>query len=148
MINDLLQYIHIFAAVTGLGVAFGFSILLRIARSVTEAKHTLQLFDRFGFIPHIGSAVLLATSVIMVIQEPMLLSKVWFTTSIAAYILVQGYVAGKLPKLMRALSNILETHTEEGFPESYWSTAQKAIPLERTTQLLSVILLLLLVFKP
>lgn len=146
--NDILQYIHVLAAITGVGVAFGFSILSRTAKSATEAKHTLHLFDKLGFVPHLGSIILLITSLIMVIMEPALFSKKWFIVSTFVYILVQGYVIGVLPKQMKALFAVLEAHTDDDIPESYRLISRKSVPIERTTQLLAAILLLLMIFKP
>ncbi len=148
MIYDIIQYIHVLAAVTGLGVAFGFPILARTAKTRTEAMHALQLYHRFGYVPNIVSLILLATSIFMIVADANILYERWFVVSLVLYVVAQVYVWVKLPNQMNEQHSILETYTNEELPESYRLISKKAIVFESATQLIAVIIMLLMVFRP
>ncbi|MGI2296459.1 DUF2269 family protein [Paenibacillus sp. GXUN7292] len=148
MINYIVHYIHVLVAVTSLGVALVFPIMSRTAKTSIEARQTVELFQKLKFVPHIGSLILAVTTGILLSLEPKLVTQSWFVYSLVVYFLVQVYVAGSLPRRLKNQMVILEAHTEEEVPIQYRLFMRKFLPIEMLSQLLAVLLIFLLVFKP
>lgn len=148
LIYHIVQYIHILAAVAGLGAAFGYPVLARTAKAVTEAKQILHLFEKLSFVPIVSSVTLIITSVVMAYLKPEILSHTWFISSLFVYIIAQVYVVKLLPKQMKAQLAILEAQPNEEIPAEYKQAWRRTVVIERTTQLLALLLIILVVFKP
>jgi len=148
MINYIVHYIHVLVAVTSLGVALVFPIMSRTAKTVTEARQTIELFLKLKYVPHIGSLILAVTAGILLSLDPKLVMQNWFIYSLVFYFLVQIYVAGSLPRRLKNQMLLLEAHTEEEVPVQYRLSMRKSLPIEMLSQLVVVLLILLLVFKP
>lgn len=148
MINYIVHYIHVLAAVTSLGVALVFPIMSRTAKTSIEARQTVELFQKLKYVPYIGSLILALTTGILLSLEPKLVSQSWFVYSLVVYFLVQIYVAGSLPRRLKNQMVILEAHTDEEVPMQYKLLMRKFLPFEMLSQLLAVLLIFLLVFKP
>ena len=145
---SLLVFIHIVAAVMGLGAAFGFPIVAKSAKTVSQAKHTLELLKKLELLPKIGSLTLLVTGIVLGIITPSLFTTGWYITSIVLYLTAQVIVIGMLPKKMREQADILKGHTGEDLPASYLAIGKKAGKLEGITHALAFLLILLMYFKP
>lgn len=144
----LLVFIHIVAAVMGLGAAFGFPIVAKSAKTASQAKHTLEILKRLEFLPKAGSITLLVTGIVLGIMNPSLFTTGWYIASIVLYFAAQVIVIGLLPKKVKEQADILATHTGEDLPASYIAVGKKAGKLEGITHVLAFLLILLMYFKP
>jgi hypothetical protein len=140
--------IHIIAAVTGLGAAFAFPIIAKTAKTVSQAKYTLELLKKLEIMPKVGSLTLLATGLLMGIIVPSLFTTGWFILSIVIYIAVQVIVIGMLPKNMAQQAELLEGVSGEELPAGYRLIGKKNAKLEGITHLAAVVLILLMFYKP
>lgn len=141
-------FIHILAAVVGLGTAFGFPLLVRSAKNASQAKFTLQVLKNMEIMPKLGSITLLLTGLILGIQEPDLFRAGWYIASIVIYLLAQVIVIGMFPRFAKAQMAVLENHRTEDIPSEYRVIGKKSLRWELVTQFLAVLLILLMVFKP
>ncbi|MDQ8734191.1 DUF2269 family protein [Paenibacillus sp. LHD-38] len=144
----IVLFIHVLAAVMGLGAAFGFPILARTAKTAAQARFTLQLLKNLEILPKAGSITLLLTGLIMGIMEPDLFTEVWFIASIAIYLITQIFVIGMLPRNMKAQAAILENHTGEELPPQYKAVSKQSAKIEGVTHLFAFLLIFLMVFQP
>ncbi|UOF91039.1 DUF2269 domain-containing protein [Fodinisporobacter ferrooxydans] len=146
--HSLLVFIHIVAAVMGLGAAFGFPIVAKSAKTASQARYTLELLKKLELLPKAGSLTLLVTGIILGIMTPSLFTKGWYIASLVLYFAAQVIVIGLLPRKMKEQADILAQHTGEGIPDSYIAIGKQAGKLERITHLLAFLLILLMYFKP
>ncbi|GLX70025.1 DUF2269 family protein [Paenibacillus glycanilyticus] len=145
---SLVLFIHILAAVMGLGTAFGFPLLARSAKNATQAKFTLELLKNMEIMPKVGSITLLLTGIILAIQEPDLFTTGWYIASIVLYLLAQVIVIGMFPKFANAQMAVLENHRTEDIPSEFRVIGKKSLQWELVTHFLAFLLILLMVFKP
>ncbi|KIL41939.1 hypothetical protein SD70_03430 [Gordoniibacillus kamchatkensis] len=145
---SLLVFIHIVAAVMGLGAAFGFPIVVKCAKTASQAKYTLKLLKNLELLPKIGSITLLVTGIVLGIMNPSLFKAGWYIASIVLYFAAQVIVIGMLPKKMKEQADILANHTGEDLPASYTAIGKQAGKLEGITHLLAFLLIVLMYFKP
>ncbi|MDF2718330.1 MAG: hypothetical protein K0R28_5255 [Paenibacillus sp.] len=145
---NILLFIHIVAAVMGLGAAFGFPIVAKTAKTASQAKHTLELLKRLEILPKVGSIALLITGLILGIITPSLFTSGWYIASIVLYLAAQVIVIGMLPKQMKAQADILEQHSGEDLPQTYIEVGKKSAKLEGITHVLAFLLIALMYFKP
>lgn len=141
-------FIHVAAAVMGLGAAFGFPILARTAKTAEQARYTLQLYKNLEILPKVGSITLLVTGIVLAIIEPYLWSEGWFITSIVLYLVAQVLVIGILPKKLKQQADLLEGYAGEELPEAYHLVKKQSARVEGVTHLLAFLLILLMVLKP
>jgi uncharacterized membrane protein len=147
MLYSLLVFIHIVAAVMGLGAAFGFPIA-KSAKTAAQARHTLELLKKLEILPKVGSITLLVTGIILGIMNPPLFTAGWYIASIVLYIAAQVIVIGMLPKKMKEQAGILGSHSGDDLPAAYVAVGKQAGKLEGVTHALAFLLILLMVFKP
>lgn len=143
-----LFFIHVVAAVMGLGAVFGFPMIAKSAKTVSQAKHVLHILKSSEILPKVGSITLLVTGLLMGLLEPSLFKTGWFLTSIALYLAAQVVVIGFLPKNMKAQLDILEKQTSEELPQEYISIGKQSAKLEGITHILALLLIIMMVFKP
>ncbi|MGO4369414.1 DUF2269 family protein [Paenibacillus sp. 2TAB19] len=141
-------FIHIIGAVMGLGAAFSFPIIAKSAKTVTQAKYTLQLLKKLEIMPKVGSITLLITGLVMGILETALFSQFWFIASIVVYLGTQIVVIGFLPKTMKAQIDLLEQTSGEDLPSEYAVIGRKSSRLEGIAHASAFVLILLMVFQP
>lgn len=141
-------FIHILAAIMGLGVAFGFPAIAKSAKTTTEAKFVLGLLKKMETIPKVGSIILLLTGLILGFLNPVLFKTGWYIISIVIYLAVQVIVAKMIPDHMKAQLAILENHSEENLPEEYLAIGKKSAGLERISHVAAIVLVVLMYFRP
>lgn len=145
---SLLVFIHIVAAVMGLGAAFGFPVLARSARTASQARYTLELLKKLEILPKVGSIALLLTGIILGIMSPSLFATGWYIASLVLYFAAQVIVIGMIPKKIRAQADILAQHAGQDLPDAYRAIGKQAGRLEAVTHLLAFLLIWLMYYKP
>ncbi len=141
-------FIHLVAAVMGLGAAFGFPIVAKSAKTVSQAKFALHLLRRLEILPKVGSILLLISGLVLGFLETSLFSEVWFIGSIVIYLAVQVIVAGLLPRNMKKQLELLENEQGEELPPAYLALSKQSAKLEGVAHLAAFVLIVLMVFKP
>lgn len=141
-------FVHLVAAVMGLGAAFGFPIVARSAKTVEQAKFVLQMLHKLEILPKVGSILLLITGILLGILETSLFEETWFIGSIAIYLAVQVITVGLLPNNMKKQLEILDAASGGELPDAYLKLSRSNAKLEGITHAAAFVLILLMVFKP
>lgn len=144
----LLLLLHILGAICGLGATFASPFIMKNARNVRTAAYAHMVNGKVEKLAKIGSITLLLTGLIMAIIHPYLFKTGWYIVSIALYILTQPIVAYLIPKHTKTLISILGQAEGDELPYDYIQVSKKIAPLTMAAQVLLVILVFLMVFKP
>lgn len=148
LLYTYILFVHLIAAVMGLGAAFGFPIVARSAKTVEQAKFVLRMLHKLENLPKVGSILLLITGIILGILEPSLFEEIWFIGSIVIYLAVQIVTVGLLPKNMKKQLEILNAASGDELPDAYGVISKSNAKLEGITHAAAFVLILLMVFKP
>ena len=144
----LILTIHIIGAVVGLGAAFALPIVMKLPKTVSQAKFSIQINHGIEKMAKFGSISLLITGLIMGALNTALFTSGWFITSIILYIAVQPIVAAILPKMIKQQAEILENEKSETLPEEYLQIAKKSAPYNTFTHVATIVLIILMTVKP
>jgi hypothetical protein len=147
-IYGILLFIHVVSAVCGLGATFALPTLMKLPKTVTQAKFAFHVNKKIEKIAKIGSIMLLATGLLMGWVNPELFKEIWFDASIVIYVLVQPIVAGVLPKKMKRQMDILENTSTEQLPEEYLKISKALKPYDIIMNTAAILLLFLMTIKP
>jgi uncharacterized membrane protein len=141
-------FLHLIAAIMGLGAAFAFPVIAKSAKTVKQAQFMLSLLKKLEIFPKIGGITLLLTGLIMGFLNTSLFTSGWFIISIVIYLGVQVIVAGLMPKNMKKQLEILHNHKGDELPQEYKMIGKQSAKLEGIVHLMAVVLVVLMVFKP
>ena len=144
----LLLLLHILGAICGLGATFASPFIMKNAKNVRTAAYAHQVNCKVEKLAKMGSVTLLITGLIMGILHPYLFKAGWYLISIGLYILTQPFVAYLIPKHTKTLISILEQNEGDKLPSDYIQVSKKIAPQTLTAQMILVILVFLMVFKP
>ena len=144
----VLLMLHILGAICGLGATFASPFIMKGATTVSTAKYALAVNAKVDKLAKVGSITLLITGIIMGVLHPSLFITPWYLISIILYILIQPVVAYLLPKHAKTMVVILEGVTSEELPDTYSKVAKKKLPLSLLAQIVVLILVYFMVFKP
>ena len=147
-VYGIILTIHIIAAVCGLGATFALPIVMKLPRTVTQAKFALAINEKIEKLAKLASITLLVTGLIMGALNTHLFTEGWFIASIVIYIAVQPLVAGILPKRARQQSQVLEQATSEELPEQFISIGKQVAPINTIVHTAAVLLIILMTIKP
>lgn len=143
-----LLLIHILGGICGLGATFATPYIMKSARNVKSAFTAHMVNAKVEKLAKTGSIALLASGLIMGFLHPYLFSNGWYVTSIILFIAAQPIVAYLLPRHEKAMLEILEATDGEDLTSEYLQIAKKTVPLHLAAQVLLVLLVFLMVFKP
>lgn len=144
----IIVFIHIIAAVCGLGATFALPVLMSRPKTVSHALFAFTVNTGIEKLAKIGSLTLLATGLALGALNPGLFSQIWYIASIIIYIAVQPVVAVMLPRKLAEQKQILENHKGDELPESYHLINKKMAPYNNFTYAAAVVLIALMVLKP
>lgn len=146
--HSFLVFVHIIAAVAGIGTVFIFPLIANNSKTKSEARNTLALMKKLELFPKAGSITLLVTGLILGFMNTALFTTGWYIASIVLYVAAQVIVIGMLPKIMTARLQILDRHPGEDLPKEYAEVGKKSAKLEGITHVIVFALIALMYFKP
>jgi len=147
-VYSLILLIHIIAAVCGLGATFALPIIMKLPKTVSQAKFAFEINEKVEVLAKIGSFTLLGTGLLMGFLNLSLFKEIWFDASLAIYILIQPIVAKILPDKIALQMKTLEDHEEEALPEEYKTIAKQMIPYNNIAHIAAIVLIILMTLKP
>lgn len=147
-IYTFLLVIHIIAAVCGLGATFALPFVMKLPKTVSQAKFAFEINEKVEVLAKIGSLTLLGTGLLMGFLNLSLFKEIWFDASLAIYLLIQPIVAKILPDKIKLQMKTLENHEEETLPEEYKTIAKQMIPYNNIAHIAAVVLIILMTIKP
>ncbi|MDZ5473495.1 DUF2269 family protein [Bacillus sp. 31A1R] len=140
--------IHIIAAVVGLGASFAMPLVLKGAKTASEARYSLDLNMKIEKFAKIGSIALLLTGLILGFLNTNLFTTGWYITSLVIYVAVQPIVAAIMPKKIKAVTEMMNEHKGEELPESYQKMNLELRPYNMVLHTSVVVLIILMSIKP
>lgn len=147
-IYGILLFLHVVAAVCGLGATFALPPIMKMPKNVSQAKFTMEVSKKVEKLAKIGSITLLLTGLLMGWAHPYLFHQIWFVTSLVIYLLLQPIVAGVFPKKMKQEMAVLENTPGEELPEEYFVISNELKPYDILINSAAILLLLLMTIKP
>jgi len=144
----IIVFVHIIAAVAGLGASFAMPVIMKNPSTASQAKFALDLNHKVELFAKVGSIALLLTGLILGFLNTNLFTTGWYITSIIIYIAVQIVVACIMPKKIKKMTEIIEAHKGEDIPESYQKVNKELAPYNSILHTAIVLLVILMSFKP
>src|SRR5690625_6202094 len=84
---DILVFIHVAAAILGLGPGFMMIYVVKKANTMTELKHAYTIRNRIHLFVMFGGTLLLITGLWMGFLRPHLLNQIWFSLSLVLFLI-------------------------------------------------------------
>lgn len=147
-VYEFVVLIHILAAIIGLGSSFAMPIILKGAKSFTQARFAMTLYSKIEKLVKTGSLLLLLTGLILGFLNTSLFTTGWYLTSLIIYVLTIPITAGILPKKIKKMQELLSGNKDGTLPGGYLKTAKESDPYVWTLHISLVILVTLMYFKP
>lgn len=140
--------VHIFSAIIGLGPGFIMTFIAIRSHTMTELRHAYYLRKKIHIFIMVGSTLLLVTGLWMGYLNPVLLSKGWYTISIVLYFVTLAVGPLILRPIMKPIKVILASDIGESIPEDYYRHAKQLYLVERFTNGIIIIIIVLMILKP
>ncbi|WP_134701233.1 DUF2269 family protein [Ammoniphilus sp. YIM 78166] len=141
-------FIHIMAAICGLGAVFANPSIMKRGTTVSKAKQALETAKDVEKYAKIGSIALLITGLLLGVLNPSLFTEGWYITALVLYIAVQPIVAYMIPKRAENLYIMLEKQESDTLPDEFMPVAMQIAKLDNIARASVFILILLMSLKP
>ncbi|WP_430788873.1 DUF2269 family protein [Virgibacillus flavescens] len=145
---SFLVFIHIFAAILGMGPGFVMIYILKNARNMTELRHAYSIRNLLHLFVMIGGSLLLITGLLMGTLNPVLFQAGWYLMSLLLFLTALGLGPLILSPSSKPVKDLLENHPEEEIPEMYYSVSRKLFFFERLENVIFLIVIALMILKP
>lgn len=147
-----LVFLHVVAAVVGLGPAYTFPFLLKKEKSLLEVKRMVDLVARLEVFPKIfGGLTLLSGLFLVWLGNYGTFFTLWIGAALVLFILAEVIIIGFLTPTAKRLSAALVELSEQGISETdehSLGLLTKVINYHITSCVIVLIILALMVFKP
>ncbi|WP_240675799.1 DUF2269 family protein [Ammoniphilus sp. CFH 90114] len=141
-------FIHIIAAVCGLGAVFANPSIMKRGTTVNKAKQALETAKDVEKFAKIGSIALLLTGLLLGLLNPSLFTEGWYIAALILYLAVQPIVAYMIPKKAENLYVLLEKQDSDTLPAEFMPIAMQIAKLDNIARASVFILILLMSLKP
>ncbi|MUV38371.1 hypothetical protein JNUCC1_02209 [Lentibacillus sp. JNUCC-1] len=145
---EILIFIHILAAILGMGPGFVMTFIIDRATTMTELRHGFALRRRIHMFIIVGAVLLLVTGIGMALINTALLHQGWYILSLILFFAILAAGPLLLRPLMTPIKVILRTHKSEAIPAEYKQLSKKLFIVEHATNVLIIVIIVLMVLKP
>lgn len=145
---DLLVFIHVVSAILGLGPGFMMIYVVQKASTMTQLKHAYHIRGRIHLFVMIGGTLLLITGLWMGFLRPYLFKQVWFTSSLILFLIALGVGPTILSPKAKPIKRLLYEENGEEIPTTYYRLSRQLFFYERITNVIFLIIITLMIFKP
>lgn len=145
---QILVFIHVFAAILGLGPGFVMIYVVSKAKTMTELKHAYFIRNRIHIFVMVGGSLLLITGLWMGLIRTYLFTQGWFMISLILFLLALAAGPLLLKPKAEPVKKILNEHEGEDIPEAYYEVAKELFFYERITNVIFLIIIALMIVKP
>jgi uncharacterized membrane protein len=148
LLYSILLLIHVLAAIIGIGATFAFPVISNVPKNLSQLKLILGLMKKLELYPKIGGVLLIVTGLIMGFLTPAYFKEVWFTGSIALYIIIEILIYGVIGPKMKKVVPIVMAADGENIPDEYNTVAKATAPIHMVASLLAVVIIVFMSAKP
>lgn len=145
---DILVFIHVAAAILGLGPGFMMIYVVKKANTMTELKHAYTIRNRIHLFVMFGGTLLLITGLWMGFLRPHLFNQIWFSLSLVLFLIALAIGPVILSPRAKPIKQLLYEETGEEIPRLYYRLSRRLFFYERLTNVIFIIIIMLMVFKP
>lgn len=145
---DLMVFIHIIAAIIGMGPGFFMILPVKTATTMTELQYGYKIRNKLHGCVMIGGTLLLITGLIMGVLRPYLFAQGWFIGSLLLFLLALAFGLLVLSPRSKPIKKLLQTHPDSTIPDDYFRLSRKLFFYERIESLLFMIIIILMITKP
>jgi len=142
--------LHILATIALIGAAVAGPFIRRSARTAGQLRFALSITSKLAILIKIGGTVLIVTGIWLMTITELGLSQRWLNISILlSLLLIAMLSAGIEPRMKKATKMVSERQSPgDEVPAEFVKAMKKVAPLEWTTQLLMIAVVVLMVVKP
>lgn len=116
---EWLVFLHVVAAVVGLGPAYAFPLILKKEKSVFEVKRMVDLVARLEVLPKVFGGITLISGLILVwLGNYGTFFTLWIGVALILFILAEVVIIGFLTPAAKKLSATLSKLCEQGTSET------------------------------
>jgi uncharacterized membrane protein len=149
---EWLVWIHVLAAILGIGPTYVGHVLLRKNQQNEQLQQSLAIFQLLNYFPKIGGTLAVASGIALVIVTGWEFSDLWILSSLVLYVLIQVVVVGMLTPIMGQLNEVLSATGEQAIaPDTLANRTallSRANRLFNTASIMGTILIILMLVKP
>lgn len=145
---ELLVFIHIFAAILGMGPGFVMIYIVTKAETMTELRHAYVIRNRLHIFVMVGGTLLLITGLWMGALNPSLFSQGWYVLSLILFLIALALGPIMLSPKSRPIKKLLNEHQGDDIPDEYYALAKKLFFYERIENVIFLIVIALMILKP
>lgn len=145
---NILLFIHILAAILGIGPGFVLTFMITNAKTMTELRHGFKLRHRIHLFVMVGATLLFITGLIMGFINPNLFKQGWYLLSIFLFLVVMAAGPLALKPITDPIKKMLREHSTEEIPRDYELQFKKLYWLEHVTNLIILTIIILMILKP
>lgn len=148
---NILLVIHIFSAILGMGPGFVMIYIVTKAKTMTELKHAYVIRHRIHIFVMVGGTLLLLTGLGMGLLRPYLFQQLWYIISLLLFLIALAAGPVVLSPCSKPIKEMLASYPKEAgeeIPEEYYEMANKLFFYERTTNVIFIIIIALMILKP
>lgn len=144
----LLVSIHIFSAILGLGPGFVMIYIVTKASTMTELRHAYFIRNRIHIFVMIGGILLLITGLWMGLINTYLLKQGWYLLSLLLYLITLAAGPFILKPISTPIKTLIANHDGDDIPNEYYVMSKKLFSYERVLNVIFLIIIGLMIFKP
>lgn len=149
---EWLIWIHVLAAILGIGPTYVGHVLLRKSQDNEQLRQSLALFQLLNYFPKIGGTLAVASGIALVIVTGWEFSDLWILASLVLYVLIQIVVVGMLTPIMVRLNEVLSATGEQASaPDTQANRTallSRANRLYNAASIMGTVLILFMLIKP
>lgn len=149
---ELLVFVHVLAAVVGLGPAYAFPVMLQKETSLVEVIRRSEMVTKLEMFPKIfGGIALLSGIILFWLGDYGTILSLWLGGSLFLFLLAEVVIIGFLAPAAKKLSSVLAKQKEGGASEVNEESSlllSKVRNFHTLAGVLTTLILILMVFKP
>ncbi|ASN07213.1 DUF2269 family protein [Virgibacillus necropolis] len=145
---SFLVLIHTFSAVIGIGPGFVMIYIVSNARNMSELRYAYLIRMRLHIFVMVGGSLLLITGLLMGALNPILFQAGWYVTSLILFLIALALGPTVLSPRFKPIKALLESHTGDEIPETYYELGKKLFFFERIENAILLIVIALMITKP
>ncbi|RLL42052.1 DUF2269 family protein [Oceanobacillus piezotolerans] len=147
---NLLVFIHIFAAIIGMGPGLVMTLVVTAAKpsNMTELKHAFRIRNTLHILTMIGGTLLLITGIWMGLLNPYWFTQGWYITSLVLFLIALAFGPLLLKPRSQPIKQLFRDYTGEEIPKEYDSLSQKLFYAEHIENMIFLIIIALMIIKP
>ena len=149
---EWLVFLHVIAAVVGLGPAYAFPLILKKEKSLLEVKRMVDLVARLEILPKIFGGLTLLSGILLVwFGQYGTFFTLWIGVALVLFILAEVVIIGFLTPAAKKLSTVLTELSEQGASETDEHSLRLLLKVRNyhiTSCVIVFVIIALMVFKP